>query len=135
VASAAETVSSIAMSMCIIKVAYITTLFDRSHPSKRAQEATDLTASSLSARRALPNIARFPASYIDAVAADLVHQWSAVVVGAGAERRTLQESTRFGQSAASEVCQPAKLAPAIGEVFKKHSDVVVGICAPIASRP
>jgi len=82
-----------------------------------------------------PDIARLPASQIDAVAADLVHQRRAVAVRSRPKRPCLQEGARLGQNVGSEVSEPVVLAPAICQVLEKHGDVVVGIRVRIAARP
>src|SRR6266446_9513324 len=70
--------------------------------------------------------ARFPASKIDALATDLVHQWRAFAVGAGPERPRLHKYPAIGKYIGAEISQAAKLVPAVGKVFQEYRDIVVG---------
>jgi hypothetical protein len=62
-----------------------------------------------------------------------MHQRGALAVATGSERPGLYEDARIGKDVGSEISQPMKLAPAIGQILQEYRNVVVRPVVRIAA--
>src|ERR1700683_4053093 len=70
---------------------------------------------------------RLPASKIDALVADLAHQWRAVSVGASAVGASMDEDTHLLGHTRHDRHDPVYFLPMVGHAVEEHRHVVIRI--------
>lgn len=77
---------------------------------------------------------RTPASQIEAIFPDFVHQWSAVSLGTGPIRHRVNKLSFIVQNFGADIREPIHLTPTVGQFTEENRDIVVRVGTRITAR-